>query len=231
MTTKYKDFTSGFRATRSRILKKILPQAFLSNHFAYKLELLWLLHKGGAQISEYPIEFIDREKGESKLPTNSILDSLRVVFTLRYFELRRYFKMCLVGVLGMGLQFLVYNVLRLYLSPFAATQLAVMTAIANNFILNSRYTFKSRLIGKRSNKMRRFAGFFAYSLFTIYLQSFWLRFGVSYFGNGALKENTILALGIGLLSLLNYFAYSRHIWPDSTKFLQMAEELGYEKAA
>ncbi len=81
--------------------------------------------------------------------------------------------------------------------------------------------------------MKRFAGFFAYSLFTIYLQSFWLKFGVSYFGGGALKENIILAFGIGFLSLLNYFAYSRHIWPDSKKLLQMAnvEEIGCEKTA
>lgn len=233
LTLKYKDFTSGFRATRSQILKKILPKAFLSNQFAYKLQLLWLLHKGGAEISEYPIEFIDREKGESKLPTNSILDSLRVIFTLRYYELQRYFKMCLVGLLGVGVQFLVYNILRQYLSPFAATQLAVMAAITNNFILNSKFTFKSQIKTKKPDKLKRFAGFCAYSLFTIYLQSFWLRFGIGYFGAGVLKENIILAFGIGLLSLLNYFAYSRHIWPESKKLLDLGnvQDLGYEKTA
>ncbi|MBA3535645.1 MAG: glycosyltransferase family 2 protein [Tatlockia sp.] len=233
LTSKYKDFTSGFRATRSQILKKVLPKAFLSNHFAYKLQLLWLLHKGGAQICEHPIEFIDREKGESKLPTNSILDSLRVVFTLRYYELKRYFKMCLVGVLGMAVQFLVYNLLRQYLTPFAATQLAVMAAIANNFILNTRFTFKSRLKTNSPYKMKRLLGFFIYSIFTIYLQSYWLSLGVNYFGSGALKENSILAVGIGLLSLLNYFTYSRHIWPESKKLIQIGNvgDPGCEKVA
>ena len=83
LTSRYQDFTSGFRATRRHALCKALPEAFLSNHYAYKIELLWTLHLNKARITEYPIEFIDRTSGESKLPTNSIFDSLRVLFTLR----------------------------------------------------------------------------------------------------------------------------------------------------
>jgi dolichol-phosphate mannosyltransferase len=112
LTRKYKDFTSGFRATRKSALEKVLPKKFLSNHYAYKLELLWLLHKSKARICEYPIEFVDRQKGQSKLPTNSILDSLTVVSILRFNELKVYFKMCLVGLSGVVVQCLVYNVLR-----------------------------------------------------------------------------------------------------------------------
>ncbi len=83
LTTQYKDLTSGFRATRCDRLKQVLPKHFLSNHYAYKLHLMWLLHRQKANIQEFPIEFIDRTKGDSKLPTNSIVDALRVIFTLR----------------------------------------------------------------------------------------------------------------------------------------------------
>ena len=76
LTPKYKDFTSGFKATRGYILKKILPEQFISSQYAYKLELLWLLHQAKANICEYPIVFVDRQQGMSKLPTNSIWDSL-----------------------------------------------------------------------------------------------------------------------------------------------------------
>ena len=89
LTPKYKDFTSGFRATRKEVLRQVLPCKFLSNNYAYKIHLLWLLHKINAQIYEYPIEFIDRESGESKLPKNSILDTLRVVFILRFQTLKK----------------------------------------------------------------------------------------------------------------------------------------------
>lgn len=214
LTPKYKDFTSGFRATRRQFLQRILPSRFLSNQYAYKLQLLWLLHKGNAQIREYPIEFIDREKGISKLPRNSILDSLKVIFTLRLHELKRFLSMCLVGSMGMTLQFVVYNVLREYLSPYNASQIAVLAAIVNNFILNNRYTFRSTSFVSLMYKAKRLAGFAVYSLAMIYLQSYWLKIGVSYFGSGKLQENILLAAGIGIGSLLNYFTYTRHIWAD-----------------
>ncbi|WP_058473958.1 glycosyltransferase [Legionella quateirensis] len=214
LTPRYKDFTSGFRATRRHMLQKVLPKKFLSNQYAYKLQLLWLLHKNKAKICEYPIEFIDREKGVSKLPKNSISDSLKVVFTLRFYELKRFLSMCLVGSMGMIIQFVVYNVLREYLTPYNASQIAVLTAIINNFILNNRFTFKSNSFAGWSFKMKRLAGFIIYSLIMIYLQSHWLKLGVGYFGSGKLQENILLAVGIGLGSLLNYFTYTRHIWAE-----------------
>lgn len=147
LTPKYKDFTSGFRATRRQQLLKILPRSFLTNHYAYKIQLLWLLHKNKAKIREYPIDFIDRNEGYSKLPKNSIVDSLRVVFTLRYHEIKRYLKMCLVGSLGIAVQFVTYNILREYFqfSPFQASQIAVCAAIINNFILNNKITFGNKI--------------------------------------------------------------------------------------
>jgi dolichol-phosphate mannosyltransferase len=81
---KYRDFTSGFRVTRGVFLKKVLPKQFISNHYAYKIELLWLLIQNGAKIIEYPFVFFDRTLGESKLPKNAILDSLYVVLLLRF---------------------------------------------------------------------------------------------------------------------------------------------------
>lgn len=95
LTMQYKDFTSGFRATRKNRLHDILPDHFLSKGYAYKLHLLWLLHKNNAVIREIPIHFVDRQKGVSKLPTNSIHDSLRVIFTLRYLEIRQFIKLFL----------------------------------------------------------------------------------------------------------------------------------------
>ncbi len=88
LTAKYNDFTSGFRATRRNFLQKSLQEGFASNHYAYKLHLLWSLHCHGARIVEYPIDFIDRVKGYSKLPSNSIFDALRVIFLLRYRQLK-----------------------------------------------------------------------------------------------------------------------------------------------
>lgn len=216
LTRQYKDFTSGFRATRRKALLDVLPKQFLSSHYAYKLELLWLLHKNKAKICEYPIEFVDREKGFSKLPANSIVDSLRVVLTLRFLKLRQYIKMCLVGVTGMSVQFITYNIARLYLSPFYAAQMAVTIAIINNFILNSRFTFKQRQRLSRLNQFKSFGLFIVYSIAIIYFQSYWLEWGVKLLGAGPIKENLIVIVGMVIGSFLNYFIYSRVVWRSLT---------------
>ena len=83
LTRRYKDFTSGFRATKTLVLKPLLTNNFLSNDYAYKLHLFWMLHQKKANICEFPIEFVDRTKGKSKLPKNNIIDSLRVLIILR----------------------------------------------------------------------------------------------------------------------------------------------------
>jgi dolichol-phosphate mannosyltransferase len=215
LTFKYKDFTSGFRATRAEYLKPIVSEKFLSNHYAYKLHLLWALHLRGAKIREIPIEFIDRTKGESKLPRNSITDSMRVVLTLRYYAMKRYFKMCFVGALGILVQFGVYNLLRLHLQPFNASQISVLAAIINNYFLNGRFTFKCNVKIRRLEMCKRLIGFFIYSGLMIYFQSYLLKLGIEYIGAGTIHENTLLALAMSLSSLLNYFIYSRHIWPES----------------
>lgn len=209
LTPKYKDFTSGFRATNYFTLNKALPQQFISNQYAYKLELLWNLHRCKAKIVEYPIDFIDRDKGESKLPTNSILDSLKVLTLLRFKELKPYLNMCLVGGLGLLIQFLVYNLLRLNFSPFISTQLAVIAAIINNFLLNNKFTFSNRKVNQRP---KRFGYFIGFSMLMVAAQSYWVDYGVKLFGAGLLKENLIIGAGIFAGSILNYFFYSRVIW-------------------
>lgn len=214
LTRKYKDFTSGFRATRRQALIKALPEKFISNQYAYKIQLLWLLHKAKASIVEFPIDFIDRQKGNSKLPANSISDSLHVLFILRFHELKTYFKMCLVGLSGLGVQFLVYNVLRQISSPMVATQIAITTAIVSNFVLNNRYTFKRFFKVPRYLKFKSLSLFFAYSLLMILFQSYWLYLGIKYFGTGFLSENLCILSGMVFGSFINYVTYSRLIWRE-----------------
>ena len=213
LSTKYKDFTSGFRATRVELLKKILPKKFISSNYAYKLELLWLLHKEKASILEYPIQFVDREKGQSKLPANSIIDSLYVLGKLRFNELKQYIRMCMVGISGMSIQFLVYNLLREIISPFNAAQFAVLSAIISNYTFNHRYTFKNRRFRVFRNKVKSFTWFLGYSLSMIIFQSHWLKLGIKYWGSGTIKENIVMISGIIAGSILNYQIYSRLVWP------------------
>lgn len=212
LTTQYKDYTTGFRATRRWLLLNVLPDQFLSSQYAYKLQLFWLLHKANARIYEYPIEFIDRQKGVSKLPTNSIIDTLRVLLILRYKEHRRYVKMCLVGLVGVAVQYLVYNILRQNLSPFNAAKWAVIAALINNFVLNNQFTFAR--VGRVGgyDRIRSIILYMGYCGLMAYLQSYWLYLSTKAIGFGVIKENLIIFAGIVLGSILNYIIFSKIIW-------------------
>ncbi|KTD75511.1 glycosyltransferase family 2 protein [Legionella waltersii] len=215
LTRKYKDLTSGLRAVRTNVLKKVLPSQFLSSQYAYKVELFWLLVQSKATVSEYPIEFIDREKGNSKLPRNSIVDTLRVLFRLRQQDVQQYVKMCSVGLLGAIIQFSLYNYLRsIHFSAFFASQIAISAAIVSNFTLNNAFTFQEKLLFKWTKPyfLIRLFQFIVYSVAMIFLQSSFVHMAVEFMGSGVLKENLMVAVGIGIGSIINYLFYSNVIW-------------------
>jgi dolichol-phosphate mannosyltransferase len=213
LTLKLHDFTSGFRATRRHVLWDVLPDRFISDHYAYKLQLLWQLHQHQARIYEYPIEFIDRTKGVSKLPANSIIDSLRVLIVLKLRSVKGYLTMCCVGLSSALLQFGIYNALRQTLSPLHAIQGAIFVAVLNSFLLNSRITFKHTHPKTTAQKARSFGLFLAYSALMMMVQSVWLQLGITLVGAGVWTENILMVGGIIIGSVINYFTYSRFIWP------------------
>ncbi|ODN42046.1 glycosyltransferase [Piscirickettsia litoralis] len=116
LTFRYKDFTSGFRGTKSCYLSSFLNKKLLSKRYAYKIQLFWDLHKQGAKIVEHPVHFIDRSKGESKAPNGNIKESLLLVITLRLLEMRRYFSMCMAGFLVMIVQIIAFDFMSKFFS-------------------------------------------------------------------------------------------------------------------
>jgi dolichol-phosphate mannosyltransferase len=89
LNPKIKDYTTGFRGTRTSLLKKIDLNNIKSRGYAYKIHLAWLLHLHNAKIIEFPIEFIDRQEGYSKLPKNNIIESLMLIFSLRWQRIKK----------------------------------------------------------------------------------------------------------------------------------------------
>jgi len=78
------DFTTGFRLARVKgSLDRVDLGKLLSRSYAYKIHLVVEMGSLGAKIKEIPIRFVSREKGWSKMESEDILESLRVVFTIR----------------------------------------------------------------------------------------------------------------------------------------------------
>lgn len=68
------DLTSGYRVIRLDMLKRIVSRlSELHSGYVFQVELIYLLHKTGAKITEYPLIFKPRIHGESKLGRKEII--------------------------------------------------------------------------------------------------------------------------------------------------------------
>lgn len=179
LTPQFHDMTTGFRATKVSALQRVNLDGLLSKRFAYKIHLFHALYMDGAKITEVPFEFVDREKGASKMITNDMIDSLRVIVTIRLHQSRQIVKFLIVGTIGFLVNALILYLLddtvagfflpqpdvsgRFLVFPLKDTRLfwasvvAVETSIISNFLLNENWTFKTRdRSGKRFVRFLRF---------------------------------------------------------------------------
>jgi len=79
----YKDITTGFKITKiNNILSKIDLDKIHSKSYAYKIQIFYLIHKMKAKIVEIPISFELREKGWSKMDSEDIFESLKVILII-----------------------------------------------------------------------------------------------------------------------------------------------------
>lgn len=215
LTSRYKDFTSGFRVTKVSFLKKINLNGLLSKQYAYKIHLFWELHKVGANIAEYPIAFIDRTKGKSKLPKNNAIESLYLVIRLRCRELKGYIKMCCCGLVGAAVQITIFNLLLRFTSTTTANIFSIEAAIISNFFMNNRFSFKGYRLKKTSSIKSWFKKLFQFnslSLCSLLLQVMIMYCGTDLLGHTRLISNLFLVIGIGVGSITNYYFYKTIVW-------------------
>lgn len=224
---KYHDISSGFRLTKTSALKKVDLDNLLSKQFAYKYDLYYKLHKTGAKIVELPIEFVEREKGKSKITKKTLQESMRVVLTLRYRENEKFFKVCVVGLIGFVIQSTGFNILRLTgMEPWWANTFAVEVAIISNYLLNNYWTFAAQRIElkevisvKIASTAIKINAFFykfilmnAVSVGSILIQAVLIWFGVKTFGKGFWIENGLMIAGILIGLIWNFTMYKKVIW-------------------
>jgi dolichol-phosphate mannosyltransferase len=228
------DMTSGFKLTKTSVLKKIDLDHLLSYQFAYKMHILHDAIKEGAKVKEVPISFLEREKGTSKISQKDQFDSLYVVLRLGVYKRKRFVKFLFVGGTGFIVQFVVTSIaIRMGLehAQFIATMIGAESAIVSNFILNNRWTFKdTHSVKQQGGFFRRLVKFNLTSLFSIGLQTFVSFLAVRYLGESVYilgrSIHTSLAILfptiIFMVLPLNYFIYNKVIW--KTQHLKKQKE-------
>jgi dolichol-phosphate mannosyltransferase len=156
------DPMSGFFMLRREVVEKIAGK--LSTQ-GFKI-LLDIAMTGGdsLRITELPYTFRQRQHGESKLDSAVALEYVGLLLAKATDDRvsLRFTLFCLVGALGIGVHFvaltLAYDVAGI--AFFWAQTLAMMIAIASNFIINNALTYRDR----RLSGWRLLGGFLRFYL-------------------------------------------------------------------
>jgi dolichol-phosphate mannosyltransferase len=74
-----RDATSGYRLYRRHALERIELNAISSYGYVFQVDLVVRALRAGLRVVEVPIEFVEREHGESKMSSRVAVDSLRAI--------------------------------------------------------------------------------------------------------------------------------------------------------
>ena len=73
------DSTSGFRAYRAGVLRRIDLDEVRADGYGFQIEMAYRVARLGGRIEERPIEFRDRERGNSKMSMRIVVEALALV--------------------------------------------------------------------------------------------------------------------------------------------------------
>ncbi|HWC90400.1 MAG TPA: polyprenol monophosphomannose synthase [Pirellulales bacterium] len=77
-----KDCSGGFRCYRTSRLRQLDFGQLTSSGYSFQEEMLWRLKKLGCRMGEYPITFVDRVRGLSKIDGREALSALSIIARL-----------------------------------------------------------------------------------------------------------------------------------------------------
>lgn len=77
------DCTSGFMGFRRQVLENIKLDEIKSEGYGFLIEIKYRTYKLGYKIFEYPIIFVDRTEGESKISKKIIWEAIFLVWRLK----------------------------------------------------------------------------------------------------------------------------------------------------
>lgn len=214
------DFTSGFKASRVKgFVDSINLDNVLSKGFAYKIDLLYKMHKAKARFAEVPISFGIRDRGISKMENNNMIDSMKVVLMLRINDNKNFFKFLVVGCIGLFVDSFLFNILRLtnlslfsFSSSKSASLISGFIAILTTYLLNNFWSFSERRHIHKTKLILNMIVYYISSYIPILFRSYLINYAVYSFGNTFLVNNISFFIGIMVGLIWNFTVYSKIIW-------------------
>lgn len=141
---KVHDCTSGFRAIKTSVIKKIDFDSLGAKGYSFQQNLLYEALQQNIKVAEVPLVFLQRTKGESKMRFSDMKEFVSNSLRLGLRTWKRFLKFCIVGGLGvlvnMGILYLLTE--NFGLTYKLSSLFAIQTAIISNFVFNNLWTFK-----------------------------------------------------------------------------------------
>ncbi|MDA8439041.1 MAG: polyprenol monophosphomannose synthase [Propionibacterium sp.] len=72
-----RDVTGGYNAIRADVLRSVLGERIDRRGYGIQRDLTWNAYQKGFRIVEVPIEFVERERGASKMGSNVVKEAIR----------------------------------------------------------------------------------------------------------------------------------------------------------
>lgn len=206
------DWTSGYRAIKSWIVKETLPTMENHSGYVFQVALLDNALKLGARVSEVPQNFEDRVEGVSKLAS-----AQTTIQTLIYVFLHSSFvKYVLVGITGFILDFGIsyFLIERSRWAVWLSTLISTEIAIASNFILNNFWSFRHKKLDHSSaSYLWSFLKFNLVSSGSILIQTLGVSIASYMFGQDLWYVYKV-AIIVFIIIPYSYILYNKFIWKD-----------------
>jgi dolichol-phosphate mannosyltransferase len=202
------DWTSGYRAIKSQVFEEVKNGLENFNGYTFQVAFLHRAYKAGFKIREIPINFKDREKGQSKI---IVLDYIpkNLIYIAQNSTFLKYF---VVGILGFTINTVALEFFyRSGISPGLAASLGAELAIVSNFNLNNFWTFADKKITGGKRTIAKFIQFNLTSLGAVIIQGVVVGLGTLIFGNETRFFFFVFAI-VFLVIPYNFFVYNHYIW-------------------
>ena len=201
-----RDCTAGFRAIRAATLRQVNLTQLGVQGYAFQVALLHELKILGARIVEFPVDFIDRTIGASKLGFSDIIEFVISCWWIRYRSSKTLIKFLLVGATGVVVNLgAFWLLLHAAIGKYLASPIAVELSILSNFLWNNSWTFRHRT-ARRSFLMRGLT-FNAVSILALCVS-----FGTFLLGSWLMPATSPMVLQFASIipaTLVNYYGQSR----------------------
>lgn len=213
MKLKISDWTSGYRAIKSWIVKEAISYIEKYSGYVFQVAFLDQAIKKNARISEIPINFTDRKYGVSKInSTQFIFNTLWYIFSHSSFM--RYVIVGLGGAsLDFGISFILIEIYRIDQNLYwLATAISAETAIIFNFLMNNFWSFSHKRL--RLHLRTFFLSFFKFNLIAVgalLIQAFGIQLLTNIYGPEFWYLYKILILALIVIPY-SYILYNKIVW-------------------